>query len=390
MNNRVKIIYYLLTYFIGIFIASGCIRRNTVQENQAASSSEYTRDTIKNIYARGFSIESDNNNFLLTVRNPWQGASGIEYTYRLVTSNNEENIDNIPTFITPVKRVICMSTTHVGMLEVIDELPSIKGVSGKQYIYNEYISGKAKDGEVKDIGYDTGINYELMLSLKPDVVFIYGVAGENGPVIKKMQALGLKPVFVAEYLEESPLGKAEWIKFISCFFNKLDIATDSFLQVSRSYEKLRSLTENIPNRPVTITGLPWNNTWYVNGGLSFTSILIHDAGASYFWNDRKTRDAFPVDPESVITSNRETVFWLNPGTAESKKDILAADARLAHIRAFKKNNIYNNNARVNESGGNDYWESGVVHPDIVLKDLICIFHPELLENRELYYYKKVE
>ncbi|MFW6369894.1 MAG: ABC transporter substrate-binding protein [Bacteroidota bacterium] len=388
MNQILRICFRLPVLFL-FFFSLGCKPNQT--EKNSGNSKESSWDTIRSLYAGGFSILQNEEGYQLSVKDPWQGATGIEYQYKLVKNDSLlHKQDDIPSFKIPVKRVICMSTTHVGMLEAIDETVTIKGVSGKKYIYNPELRSRANRGEIKDVGYDMGINYELMLSLKPDVIFIYGVAGENGPVINKMHALGLKPVFIAEYLEDSPLGRAEWLKFMSCFYDKLDTATRSFENISSTYQNLAEITRVISSSPVVITGLPWNDTWYASGGLSFISILIKDAGATYYWRDRKTRDAFPVDPETVIKNSNEIDFWINPGSAESLNYILQVDERLKNVKAFSGKRVFNNNAKLSKNGGNDYWESGAVNPHLALKDLIQIFHPGLLGEPELYYYKKLQ
>ena len=133
-------------------------------------------------------------------------------------------------------------------------------------------------------------------------------------------------------------------------------------------------------RPEVMTGLPWKDSWFVAGGRSFAARLIADAGGNYMWRDIQSSEAMPLDLESVFSRAVSADIWINPGVASSIED----------LPVLKKGSIYNNNARMSEGGGNDYWESATVRPDLILADLISVFHPELLRDHSMLYYKKLK
>lgn len=362
--------------------------RENRNENFYSGADEKNREID---YARGFEVEQGNNYRLLRVFDPWQGASNLTFQYVLV-DHDIDLPENLPEGIlvrTPVNSVICLSTTHIAMLDFIDETMKICAVAGSRYIFNEKLGKLAAEGKLPDIGYDMNLDYEKIIQLKPDVIFAYGVGAEANSYISRLQNLGIKVVILGEYLELSPLAQAEWVRFISHFFNRQELAEARFRMVNDEYNRLADLTRNITDRPVVMTGLPWRDSWFVPGGNSLFARLVSDAGGRYLWENKPGRENFPVSLEMVFTEASAADLWINTGSAMSMKDIGNTDSRLTAIPPFRNSSVYNNNARLNGSGGNDYWESGIVNPHLVLKDLINIIHPGLLDCRHLSYYRKL-
>jgi iron complex transport system substrate-binding protein len=228
------------------------------------------------------------------------------------------------------------------------------------------------------------------VELDPDVLFIYGVEGNVVATLAKLTELGVPVVFCAEYLEPHPLGKAEWIKFFSLFFDQEEKAVDFFEQIDSSYTRLSGLASRAETRPRVLTGLPWKDTWYMAGGKSFAARLIEDAGGDFLWSDNTSTQAIPLDLESVYLRAVNAGIWINPGAAGSLKDIGRLDERFMDLDVVQKGQVFNNDLRTNEAGGNDYWESGTVRPDLVLADLIKVFHPDLLADHHFVYYRQLK
>lgn len=343
-------------------------------------------------YAKGFDIEDYDSYRMIRIYDPWQKLDGKSINYLLVNKDSAlpESVQYDIRIDIPVHRIICMSTTHVAMIGALGKLETIKGISGKQYINNERIINGIMEGKIKDVGYEQNLNYELILSLKPDLIIMYGVTGEVTGILNRLTSLGIPVMLNAEYLETLPLAKMEWIKLIACLYNELKLATDIFHEAETKYNELASLTEGIDTKPEVLSGLPWKNTWWIPGGQSFAAAFIKDAGGEYIWKDDSSREAIPLDIETVYDCASRADIWINSGDAQTLNDILNTDQRLQVFRPFIEKRIYNNNARLNPSGGNDYWESGVINPHIILKDLIHIFHPEVLPDHQLVYYKKLQ
>lgn len=347
----------------------------------------------ENKYALGFSIQHYDDYKLLTVHNPWQSANNIQFQYVLAAKGTKlpaETLKGRTRIDLPVQRIVCMSTTHLGLLEVLNEEHKVVGLSGTDYASNLLVRENIEKGLVKDVGYESNMNFEHLLSLKPDLVISYGISSEVSTVVGKLRELGIPVVLNADYLENTPLGKAEWIKYMACFFNKEELAEMHFDEVEAKYKELKHLVLEQKNRPKVLTGLPWKGTWYVPGGRSFFANYIKDAGGDYLWSENTQNESIPLSIELIFEKAAMADVWLNMGTLDVAENVLNIDERLGSVKAYKQNQLYNNTRRSNEFGGNDFWESGISRPDLILKDLICIFHPSLLPEHEFVYYKKLE
>jgi iron complex transport system substrate-binding protein len=342
-------------------------------------------------FAKGFSIQSNKGIKRITIYNPWQGAKNISYQYCLSVSRPDSSeLEKAIWIKKPVRRIICLSTTQIGMIEFVNEIQTIVGISGAQYVCNQDLQKRVKDGQVKDVGYDINLNYELIYSLKPDLVLVYGVNSEATSLFDHLKSFGIPALFIGEYLEPNPLAKAEWVKLIACLYDKDSLVREQYQRISNEYIRLQQMTAKISNRPLVMTGLPWKEAWNIAGGDSFTARLIADAGGKYIWAERKTRDNIPMNLEQAVNDTKNADIWINSGIARSIFDIRSTDERLGKLGPILKGKVFNNNKLICSGGGNDYWESGVVHPELILQDLIMIFHPELNLNKELIYYRKLE
>lgn len=355
---------------------------------------EYRLIANKNIvsYAKRFAIHRTDSCTIVRILNPWQGADNVENIYYLVKRGFNISVpDTSAVIYVPVQKIVCMSTTHLAMIKSLGAEHSIKGVSGSEFIYDSILSRNARDGLIKDVGYESSLNNELILNIRPDLVMIYGIGSESAGYVGKIRELGVKIMFNADYLETNPLGKAEWIKLFAALYCKEAIADSIFKSVTDLYLKYKNeITANACYRPKVMLGLPFRDTWYISPGNSYISTLINDAGGEYLWGKSISAVSMPYGLESVYLRSLEADYWLNTGSAVSKRQIPIIDSRLASIPAFIKGNLYNNNKRLSSAGGNDYWESGTINPHLILKDIAAILHPELYVDHELYYYRKIE
>jgi iron complex transport system substrate-binding protein len=372
------------------YIAFLCIIVSCNERPAGNSATTSQSDTIKNSFARGFKIIRNSSGTTIEIYNPWQNARNVSIQYNLVSKSELVNNMHQGTSIhVPVKRAICMSTTYISFIDALGEINTIVGVSGSKYINNPSVQKKIRSKEIFDVGYEQTLNYEMLVNLKPDVLFVYGVGGEISGYMNKFKEMGIPVILVGDYLESDPLAKAEWIKFFAEFYNKQDAAQIEFDSITDQYIKLKKIACQATYKPSVIVDLPWNGSWNIAGGKSYLARLIKDAGGNYIWRDNDSHETIPIDLETVFHQALNSDFWINIGIAKSKQDILTIDSRFGKLNAFKTGNLYNNNARQNKSGGNDYWESGAAFPQMILKDLIVILHPELLPGQKLYFYKKI-
>jgi iron complex transport system substrate-binding protein len=343
--------------------------------------------------AERLNISANDSCTIVTLSNPWQGADGVQIRYYLVKRGGKSiTVDDTSRIIyTPIRKIICMSTTHLAMITALGEENSIAGVSGAGFIYDKYLLDKADKGLLADVGYENTLNSELILKINPDLVMMYGVGGESTGYSSKIEELGIKTMLNADFLEIDPLGKAEWIKLFGVLYCKEHEADSMYRSVAGSYNNIKDHIHHTKRKkPKVLAGLPYRDTWFVSPGNSNICTLIKDAGGEYLWEDIESPAAMPMGLESVYMHSLDAEYWINIGAVVSKNEIPAMDTRLSTIPAFKRGNLFNNNKRVSENGGNDYWESGVINPHLILKDLASILHPEIFKDHELVYYRKLE
>lgn len=382
--------------FIIAFLAFGFLFIFSVSGDQEPETKSFV-DQVTPEYATGFTVEYHDDYKVVTVSNPWRG-SDESYTYVLVNRGDTppslgkgEEVIEIPS-----ERFVSLSSTHLPYLPILGITECLKGTINPDTISTPEVLNLIQEGKVTDVsgggsGMATGINMEKMIELDPDLVMTYATGLAEYDTHPKLQEAGIPVVVNAEYMEEHPLGRAEWIKFISVFFNKEKEANEYFKTIKNDYLSLeKSVAALSTENPTVFLGNNRQGTWYMAGGNSYVAKLLNDAGADYLWSDDQTTGSIPLDFEVVYETALDADYWLNPGTAKNLKELLGEDARYSDFAAVKSDTIYNNNARMNNGGGNDYWETGVAHPEIILKDLIKIFHPEIVPDHNLVYYQHLE
>jgi iron complex transport system substrate-binding protein len=369
-----------------IFINQSCINRKVSLDKNKELSNEIVK-------AERLSIERKDGYTEVKIINPWQGATNIGQTYYLVKRGSKlpEGVDSASVIFVPLRKIVCMSTTHVAMIEVLGEANSIVGVSGTDFIYSPVLLKNVDNGLLADVGYESSLNKELILKLSPDLIMIYGIGSESAGYVGKIKELGIKVIINADYLETDPLSRTEWLKLFGALYNKESMADSIYQSETRQYNKIKLLiSEKAVVKPKVLLGLPFKDSWNISPGNSFISTLVNDAGGNYLWSDTKSSKSMPYGIENVYLRAIDADFWLNISSVKSKKEILNLDERLRDLPCFKNGNLYNNNKRITEKGGNDYWESGSVYPHILLKDIAAILHPDLFAGYELTYYKKLD
>ena len=345
------------------------------------------------VSAHGFSIERKDQYTVVTINNPWQGAVDISMSHYLVRKGSvvPEDVDSSKLIFVPVTGIICMSTTHVGMITALGEGNTIKGLSGGGYVFSGDIKNKIQQGLIAEVGYESNLNQELIIKILPELIMMYGIGSESAGHVNKLRELGINIMFNADYLESDPLGKAEWIKLFGALYCKEEMADSIFREEVRNYTQIRDyiITSNTKG-PSVLLGLPFKDTWFISPGNSFISKLIRDAGGSYLWENTSSAVSMPYGLENVYIAALEADYWLNIGTVTRPEEISLVDKRLADLKCFKNKNLYNNNKRVTPEGGNDYWESGTLRPHLILKDIASILHPAMFPDHELYFYREIK
>lgn len=343
-------------------------------------------------YATGFRILEKGESKLIEVYDPWQNSRDLTFTYMLAENRGSvpDSLSALPFIRIPIRRAITLSTTHVAMIHAIGKLETIVGASGTGFIFDEEVRERVERGSIVEVGYDMGLNYEAIVDLDPDVLFMYGVESSVRATADKLSELGVPVVFCGEYLETHPLGKCEWIRFFSSFYGIEQEGDRIFRTVDSNYCSLARMVAGNLDKPRVFMGLPWNDAWFVAGGQSYAARLVEDAGGLYIWSDKPSTEALPMDLESVYSRAVDADIWVNPGAARSLQELIRFDERFGSLEAVTNGLVYNNDLRLNGAGGNDYWESGTVRPDLILADLIAIFHPDLMREHQFYFYRQLK
>jgi iron complex transport system substrate-binding protein len=315
------------------------------------------------------------------VKNAWQEAEDVVFHSKIDT-------------IAPPKRIIAMSSSHAAMLEAVGCANRIVGLSGCNYIYSPTISQAVESGEICEVGYDTNFDLERIALLEPDVILLYGVAGKAEKITNKLDEIGIPYIYIGDYLESNPLGRAEWVVALATICGVEEEGKAFFADVERRYNSLCSQVENVAKRPRVMLNLPYCDTWFMPSHNSYIVRLIEDAGGEYVLRQEATDaqgegSSKPISLEEALDYAMQADFWLNLGQTNSIAELHYTAPHFINVDAVRHGRIYNNTKRTNGFGGSDFWESGAIRPDFILEDLVKILHYEVPTD-SLYYYKKLE
>jgi iron complex transport system substrate-binding protein len=360
-------------------------------EHNPAASGAIT-DSVAS-YSSRLVIEKITGATRITVRDPWQNAEGTAFCWYLVPRDSAlpDGISEKQTIRVPVRRMICMSTTHAAMMRALDATDLIVGVSGPSLVYDSLLLERISNGIVRDVGYENNLNRELVISLEPDLLMAYGVADPSSGSTGRLTDSGVKVFYNADYLEQHPLARCEWLRLFGLLTGRERMADSIVSTVTGRYHELTGKVRSITgDRPGVLLGAPWEDVWYVSPGNSYIGQLVDDAGGNYIFSDLTAPHSVPFSVESVFRKAGKADIWINPGTADSLSEIATADHRLESLPLLRHGKVWNNRRRITPEGGNDYWESAVVRPDLLLMDFVSIIHPELLPGYDQTFYIRLQ
>lgn len=343
-------------------------------------------DSLKLCYAQGFSIRNYPHYKEVILYSPW--VKGSVYAHYYLVSNKETQTPaNGQRIKIPLQSLVATSVTHFEFLSLLNEIQTLTGVCSPNIIYNKEINKRVGEGKISNLGDAFNLNVEKTLQLKPEAVMMSGY-NQNDPYAERISQAGIPVIFNNEWMETSLLARAEWIKFVGAFYDKSKQADSIFSQVEKCYKEIQSKAATVKNKPTIMSGSNFRGTWYMPSGQNFMGKLFADAGASYFYANETAVGSLPLNVEMVLRNFSETDIWLNCNF-NSINELLKADAKHALFRPVKLNQVYNFNKRLLPSTANDFWESAVARPDLLLSDVIAILHPELLPSYELVYTQKL-
>lgn len=375
---------YVIVVVIAAYTA-GCKRGD-------ASCNEACSELYKPVYASGFRILGDTTRQSVVIEslNPWQGADGVVKRLWIERGGESapEGFDGKVLHGTP-RRVVVMSSSQVAMLDLLGEANSIVGISGRDYVYSPTL--QARRDSIAEVGHEGALDYEALAGALPDLVMLYGVNSAN-PMEQKLDELGIPYIYIGDYLEQSPLAKAEWMVVIAEIMGKRQQGIELFTPISSRYEVFRAVGDSLrrANGAVKVMfNTPYGDSWFMPGSSSYAVRLIEDAGGEYIYKQADSIASRPIDMEEVYLLGTQANVWLHTGTFNTLRELRSVCGKMTDTPIMHSGRIYNNMHRQGLGGGSDYWESGVVHPELILRDLIKILHPSAFPADTLTYYNKV-
>jgi len=316
----------------------------------------------------------------VTVVTPWKGArQPLAYAVLPESTAGKRHAGEIRT---PARRIACLAAVHVGFLAALGETGRIVAVDAKRHVYDTAVRAGIAARRIVEVGSDAGLNVERLLAAKPDLVLANAVGASGNAALDRLRRAGIPVLVTAEWMEDHPLARAEWVRLIGLLAGAERRADSLFTVVESGYEERMRKARGRAPRPSVLLGAPFRDQWFVAGGKSFMARLLEDAGAEYLWAGDTTSGGVPLGFDAVLAHARDADVWLHPGW-RSLDDGRKQDARFPAFAAYRRGDVYDHDARRHPDGADDYWESGAVRPDRVLADLVSIFHGN--EDTLVYY-----
>jgi iron complex transport system substrate-binding protein len=377
-----KIVQILFLFFL----ISACKNEH---KKEAIISSEEKELKLK--YAEGFKVTDYGNYKVLELLKPWPKS---EKTYKFGIVNNNTLVDWKPstfdgTIDSNINKIVVTSTTHIPALELLGVEHTLVGFPGTDYISSEKTRKRIDEGHVRELGKNEGINTEVLLEINPDVVIGFGVDGVN-KTFETIKKAGIPVIYNGDWAESSALAKAEWIKFFGVLFNKEKEADSIFNTIEKNYLEARAIAKQAKNQPTVLSGAMHKDVWYLPNGSSPEAQFLKDANVNYLWKDTTGNGSLALSFEVVLEKAKDADLWLSPSYFSSFKQLEDANALYTNFEAFKNKNIYSFTNTIGPTGGVIYFELGTARPDLVLKDIIKIAHPELMKDYEFTFYEKLQ
>ncbi len=298
----------------------------------------------------GFSIDIHDDSTTITIYSPWQKG---EVMQQLAIGNGQW-----------AERVVCTSATHIGFIHELGMKEKVVGASRLDRIYNLTDEERL---HIVDIGDDFQPNMEALLLCKPDLVIISSYM-EGDALPQQIQAFGIPVIYCNEWTETTPLARAEWIRVFGAIFGCQSKADSIYNAVCEAYNTTQHDTTLHNSTPRIMSGMSWRGTWYVPSGGTFMGHLFHDAGAAYRYANNPSTSSIPLNVEQVIQEFADADIWVG-ADVRTFAELEAMDTKHTWFKAYQTGQVYHYLKRSLPSGANDFWESGVVHPERILQDL---------------------
>lgn len=374
-----------LIIIFSVLILVGCYSNKENKGNILTEGTFLYTEDIR--HAEGFSINYYKEYTKVTINNPWSNDDTPYAEYYIYKGDTKNRVleKGVYAFSAPLSSLVVNTFSYFEFLDLLNELEIVTGVTDGFRIYNPFILGKIERGHIKDLGDPFNPNIEKTIELNPDAV-INSAYAQNDSYSGRVLTAGVPIIYSLEWMEDTPLARAEWIKMIAAFFGKGATANSIFDDIENRYYTVKEKVEGINNRKSVLAGDNFQGTWYLPGGESFNAALFRDAGLHYIYEENKQVGSIGLDIESVLIQFSNTDIWLGC-EASSYNQLIRKDDKYSLLGPVKKRQVFNNHNRTTTTGGNDYFESAIANPDLILSDIVKAAYPNLLPNYSFSYIK---
>jgi len=371
-----------LLFILLVFTFTQCKNETSIKKVKVS------KNEVK--YAKGFSIINHEGYSIVKVTNPWPNA-GKTFTYVLKDKNGilPENLKQFTTINIPIKTIVVTSTTHIPSLEMLGVEKTLVGFPNLNYISSKKVRALIDAKKVKELGTNQSLNTEILIDLQPEVIIGYGLDNHN-LTLDNLQKNGLKVLLNGDWNEQTPLGKAEWIKFFGALYGKQSKANEIFSKIENDYLTTVEIAKYATNHPTILAGDQFEDKWYLPQGTSWGCQLLKQANGNYLWDGTKGTGSLALSFETVLEKAINADFWITSGQFVSLHEMLNANPHYEQFKSFQNKKVYSFAGRKGKTGGVLYYELGPNRPDIVLKDIVKILHPELLHGYQPYFFEKLK
>jgi iron complex transport system substrate-binding protein len=378
MNTKFILLFSIL------LLISSC---NEVVQHKPIKTNKQT-NSIK--YAKGFSIQTYASYKKLTILTSFQGDNS-KHDYFLFRKGTTipDTLKGKNTIHVPIKKIVVTSTTHIPMLEILEMENTLVGFPNTRYVSSKKTRRLIDTNQIQELGKEQSINTEILIELQPELVVGFGV-NTTSKVFENIQNMGIPVIMNSDWLEQTPLGRAEWIRFFGALYDKDSLAYEKFSTIANNYNTIKNKVSKIKHTPSVISGSLFQDVWHVPAGKSFMANYLKDAKTNYLWSNTKGTGSLPLSLEVVLDKGKDADFWIAPGFFTTRKAMLQASEHYSQFSAYQQDNIFSYAARKGATGGIIYFELATARPDLVLQDMVKIFHPDIFPDYTMTFYNKVE
>lgn len=375
--KNINLFFYLLfTTFL-----TSCAK-----ENDKNTNNNYGELNVEVKYSKGFNINYLNNFKTINITQPYPNSKDT-FSYQF---SSLEKLNDKRTIKTPIEKIIVSSTTHIPMLELLDAENTLVGFQSTKYISSLKTRKLVDAGKITELGNKGALNTEIVMSLQPDLVVGFSMSGSS-KVYKSVEKANIPVILNGDWLEETPLGRAEWIKFFGVLFDREAKADSIFKVIEDNYNRAKEIANNAKTQPSILSGaIMSKDIWNLPAGNSFVAQFLKDANLNYLWQDSKGKGSLSLSFESVYEKGKDADIWIAPGYFSTKEQMLNSNSKYKEFKSFKNDNVYTFSNKKGPTGGVIYYELAPTRPDLVLKDIIKITHPDLLPDYKLTFFEKMK